>query len=446
MSVLVDLGGISSLDPQYQIDNLYPSGPPAVLTMVCFVKDLLENVVGSANQFVYLTTLEHESVPNRLIGTGGGGSGAAQAWGAVGRSTGGTTGYGIPTDDKGIFTSYVQLAVEWTRATGNVKIRYHDVIGNELFPEVTGNLLLLGGQAQFYKDFNLFQDNAFQAKGFDGTRLGNLAYFAGALTDAELVEIAQDKNITDAKYTTGGRVLDHYWSFIDDWGVGDIIDQGSTNPVNLTVPYPDGWVYSDINPTSPIADEGVIINAFGNTVLVASTLAGTIYCIRQTAGSTAPTTPAEVINATVSGDILEIATAPANISNTTGEQLVFTTGDSFTEYDYYYALDGASDVLGASSVTATTCGFIQNTELLQDIDGVVFPDNQVRWAWFDGVEPDSFTAPSDTGFDFTSGGQYSFSLPNSALNQGEEGTLILDYKAGGVGGKRSELKYVMQVQ
>jgi len=228
--------------------------------------------------------------------------------------------------------------------------------------------------------------------------------------------------------------------------VTDIVDQGSTNPVNLTAPYPDGWVYSDVNPTSPIANEGVLINGFGNTLLIASTLAGTIYCVRQTAGSAAPTTAAEVINATVGGDILEVASAPANITNLFGEPLVFTTGSSFTEYDYYYALDGVSDVLGAGVVTATTCGFIRNSEILQDVDGVVFPDNQVRWAWFDGVEPDSFTAPSDSGFEFTSGGQFAFSLPNSTLNQGEEGTLILDYKAGGVGGKRSELKYVMQVQ
>jgi len=442
MAVLIDLPS-SSLDPQYQIDGLYPTGLPAVLTIVCFAKDW---ITGGSNDFVYLTTLESDTTANRLVGLGGGGQGGSTAYGAVGRATAGTVGFGVSVADSAAFSSYAQIAVEWTAATGNVKIRYHDVIGNELFPEVTGNLFLLGGLAPSYKDFNLFQDNAFQAKGFDGTRVGNLAYFSGALTDAELSEIAANKNITDPKYTTGGRVLDHYWSFIDDWGSGDIVDQGSTNPVNLTAPYPDGWVYSDVNPTSPIANEGVLINGFGNTLLIASTLAGTIYCVRQTAGSAAPTTAAEVINATVGGDILEVASAPANITNLFGEPLVFTTGSSFTEYDYYYALDGVSDVLGAGVVTATTCGFIRNSEILQDVDGVVFPDNQVRWAWFDGVEPDSFTAPSDSGFEFTSGGQFAFSLPNSTLNQGEEGTLILDYKAGGVGGKRSELKYVMQVQ
>ena len=429
------VGGDASFpDARYALNDLYPSGLPDVLTFVLFTKD---NAV-SGGGIPHLAHLYNPLNINQLVGIA--------RRGAYYRTTTGSTSLEFTSNDA-IFDSFQQIAVEFnaTTTSTNVKVRYNDVVGSSSALVPPDTAFLLTTVRANYKDFVIFERFAFNSERQKDIHIANIALFEGALTDAELSEIAKDKNITDPKFQTGGRTCAHYWSFIDDWGSGDIVDEG-TNPVNLTQPFPASWEYSDENPISPIAIEDTVITGFGNTLFIASTLAGTLYCIRQTAGSTPPADAAAVINATVGGDILEVVSATATVPTFAGDALEFTTGDSFTTYDYYYALDGAVQTLGAAGITATTSGFVQNTELLQDVDGVAFPDNQVRWAWFDGTEPDSFAAPSDVGFEPINGGQYSFSLPDSTLNQGEEGTLILDYKDGGVGGKRSELKYVMQVQ
>ncbi len=443
---------VASYQSLYTLSNLYPSGIPNSITIVYFVKDPRNLLpLGSPAERFDCHFADTSVSPRTILG-----GGAAEA--AFGGDTvlgtsflqnggGGISGE-VRTQDPRNYTAYTQVAIEFSadgqNPLGYRKVRWHDVLGVEVYPEYFQNFGTLFSLKANLKDFQILDnDITNDAIGFANSNpaqsqqflLGNVAIFEGLLTDAELTEIAREKNITEPKYQTGGRTCAHYWSFIDDWGAGDIPDLG-TNPVAITRPFPNSWTYNAENPTTPIKVESIERTGFGNDFFIGSSLAGTIYCIRQTAGSTPPANAAAIINATVGGDILEVLNVTATVGLNAGDKLSFVTGASFTEYDYYHALDSDSgqEVLGAAVDTVTTCGFVSTAaEPIADFDGILFTGAGLNVAWYDSGAPAAFgdvkyTAPNDSA---DSNGVLVISLPNSTLNQGETGTLLIKELATG---------------
>ena len=441
---------VASYQSLYTLSNLYPTGVPNFVTLIYFVKDPRNLLpLGNPAQRWDCHFADTSVSPTTVTGGGAFEASGSVILGSTNKqgNAGGINGEIRNTDPKN-YTSYTQVAVEYGTDNPNFfgyrKIRWHDVLGVEVYPEFKANFSDWASIRAGLTDFQFLDSNITgDAIGFGNSNpaqsqqflLGSVAIFEGLLTDAELTEIAREKNITDAKYQTGGRTCAHYWPFLDDWGAGDIVDLG-TNPVDITRPFPNSWVYNSENPTTPVKVESIERTGFGNDFFIGSSLAGTIYCIRQTAGSTPPANAAAIINATVGGDILEVKSVTATVGLASGDKLSFVTGSSFTEYDYYHALDSDSgqEVEGAAVDTVTTCGFVSTAaEPIADFDGVLFTGAGLNVAWYDSAVPATFgnvkyTAPNDSA---DSNGVLIISLPNSTLNQGETGTLLIKELATG---------------
>ncbi len=318
---------------------------------------------------------------------------------------------------------WTQLTVTYYPQSGPANIDciwMHDVVGglrakvstlNRINNIITDDLLniIIGGAVEF-------TENSYSAP----YKVGSIAYVDGVLTEAELSEIARDKNILDPKYTND--VL-HYWEFFDDWGANPVPNLGLGTQALVM---PPEYIYDTDNPLTPIKLEGTQRTGFGNILQIESSIAGTIYATRQVKDSTPPADAAAVINATVGGDVLEVINGAIAVSTLTDFE--FTTADSFTEYDYYFALDdgGTTQVLGDEEITIETCGFVENDEPLADIDGVALTNlSGVRVGWFDTTNPQGFNVVNGKQLDLDSGGFFRLSLPNSSLAQGLEGTLVL---------------------
>jgi hypothetical protein len=415
---------VASAFSEYKISQLYPAGLPPTITFVYYLKADL-NLVTTNNDFCYYAQLIDPSSTNQVVG---GGYSPTADIGAIYRTNVGTSGVGSITQNPPL-PAFTMVTVQYivNNILSPCLVRYNDVVGNVAFPNASiVNVAQLFNLRADYQDFTIAGEH-FKSKGYQGQKIGSIAIYNGALTDAEVAEIAEKKNITDPKYTTGGRTLNNYWEFFDDWGTGDIPDLGS-NPVPLTGPYPNTWVYDSENPTTPIKLESSVRTGFGNKLFIISSLAGTIHAVRQTAGSTPPADAAAIINATVGGDILEVLSTAATVGSISGDELDFVTGDSFTEYDYHYALaeSTGAEIQGFPSATITTCGYIENnTAPLQTVDGNVI-SGPIFGSWFDNDEALSLSQSVEQAqIEVNSSGVFVLSLPNSTLAQGEEGMLTV---------------------
>jgi len=407
----------------------FPTGIPLPMTIVTWVKH--GNVSGSSiSDAIYYAgvTTSNPLVGSNNIGAGNGKFNGVSIFGSIGRLNGPSSAYGTQQPfNSGYMADWKQIAVTVYpdgTPSGLPSVRVHDVVGS-LVDEVLAsnqNTVSSAERASFnnvYINGNTFFDGYY----INPTKMGSLAFFDGELTTAELSEIAAEKNITDAKYTTGGRSLPFYWEFFDDWGSSFVPNQG-TELFGMTLPA--DYIYDEDNPLTPIKLESTQRTGFGNILQIESSIAGTIYATRQTKDSTPPADAAAVISATVGGDVLEVINGAIGTSTLTDFE--FTTASSFTEYDYYYALDdgGTTQVLGGEDVTIETCGFIENDEPLADIDGVALANlTNVRVGWFDSTNPATFNVVNSKQLDLDAGGFLKLSLPNSSLAQGLEGTLVL---------------------
>jgi hypothetical protein len=279
---------------------------------------------------------------------------------------------------------------------------------------------LTGGSTPTPVDFTEIEVWNLQAASYLDLKIAHMSLHGSLLSEANLSDIAANRNVLP-DYSSD---LIAYYPATTDWGTtAGVMEDAGPNGYDLTAPV--GWTWSIDTPGGAYAITGTAAKYNGHDFDITPIVDGTMYSVRQTANSAAPTDQ-QIKDGIVGGNILEstslafTAGVPATITDYTG-------GSTNSNYDYYFYYefsggnereDNAYQLLTTGLATAT----------LSDVDGNLRPNlADVKYAWFDETTGDTLTAPITTGTTATDGsGDIFISLPGSTLNAGQTGRLDID--------------------